>query len=46
MDLYPDMVMQFRTFKSKKNQMVKDFLKSIKRADNSLRGKEGLYLAC
>jgi hypothetical protein len=26
--------------------MVKDFLKSIKRADNSLRGKEGLYLAC
>ncbi|WP_430399097.1 NERD domain-containing protein [Flavobacterium sp.] len=44
MDLYPDIVMQFSTFKEAKNQMVKDFLKSIRKPDSSLRGKDCILL--
>jgi hypothetical protein len=44
MDLYPNMVMQFSSFKEAKSQMIKDFLKSIRDPNNSLRGKDCILL--
>ena len=44
MDLYPNMVMQFSLFKEAKSQMIKDFLKSIRDPNNSLRGKDCILL--
>jgi hypothetical protein len=44
MDLFPNMVMRFSTFKEAKSQMVKDFLKSIRDPNSSLRGKECILL--
>jgi hypothetical protein len=44
MDLFPDMVMRFSTFKEAKSQMVKDFLKSIRDPNSSLRGKNCILL--
>jgi hypothetical protein len=44
MDLYPNMVMQFTSFKEAKSQMIKDFLKSIRDPNNSLRGKDCILL--
>jgi hypothetical protein len=44
MDLYPNMVMQFSSFKEAKSQMVKDFLKPIRDPNNSLRGMDCILL--
>jgi DNA polymerase III delta prime subunit len=44
MELFPDMVKSFSTFKDAKKQMVKDFLKSIRDPDSSLRGKDCILL--
>jgi len=44
MDLYPNIVMRFSTFKEAKSQMVKDFLKSIRNPISSLRGKDCILL--
>lgn len=43
-DLYPNMVMKFTSFKKAKNQMVKDFLNPIRDPNNSLRGKDCVLL--
>jgi hypothetical protein len=43
-DLYPNMVMKFTSFKQAKNQMIKDFLKPIRDPNNSLRGKDCVLL--
>jgi hypothetical protein len=43
-DLFPNIVMQFTTFKEAKSQMVKDFLKPIRDSNNSLRGKDCILL--
>lgn len=44
MDLYPNMVMQFSSFKGAKSQMVKDFLIPIRDPNNSLRGMDCILL--
>jgi hypothetical protein len=44
MDLFPNMVIRFSTFKEAKNQMVKDFLKPIRDTNSSLRGKDCILL--
>ena len=44
MDLFPNIVMRFSTFKEAKSQMVKDFLKPIRDPNNSLRGKDCILL--
>jgi hypothetical protein len=44
MDLYPEMVMQFSSFKEAKSQMTKDFLKLVRDPNNSLRGKDCILL--
>jgi hypothetical protein len=44
MDLFPNMIMRFSTFKEAKSQMVKDFLKSIRDPNSSLRGKDCILL--
>jgi hypothetical protein len=44
MDLYPNMIMQFSSFKEAKTQMIKDFLKPIRDSNNSLRGKDCILL--
>jgi hypothetical protein len=43
-DLYLNMIMQFKSFKEAKSQMVKDFLKPIRDDKNSLRGKDCILL--
>ena len=43
-DLFPNMVMQFSSFKKAKSQMVKDFLRPIRDTNNSLRGKDCVLL--
>jgi hypothetical protein len=44
MDLYPNMVTRFTSFKQAKNQMVKDFLRPIRDNNSSLRGKDCVLL--
>jgi hypothetical protein len=44
MDLYPNMIMQFSSFKEAKSQMIKDFLKPMRDSNNSLRGKDCILL--
>lgn len=44
MDIYPNMIMRFSTFKEAKSQMIKDFLKPIRDTNNSLRGKDCILL--
>lgn len=44
MDLFPNIVMRFSTFKEAKSQMMKDFLKPIRDSNNSLRGKDCILL--
>lgn len=44
MDLYPNMIMRFSSFKQAKSQMVKDFLRPIRDPKNSLRGKDCIML--
>jgi hypothetical protein len=44
MDLYPNMVMQFSSFKEAKSKMTKDFLKPIREPNNYLRGKDCILL--
>jgi hypothetical protein len=44
MNLYPNVVSRFRTFKEAKSQMVKDFLKPIRDQNNSLKGKDCILL--
>lgn len=44
MDIFPNVVIKFSTFKEAKSQMVKDFLKPIRDPKNSLRGKDCILL--
>ena len=44
MDLFPNMVMRFSTFKEAKGQMIKDFLKLIREQNSSLKGKDCILL--
>lgn len=43
-NLYPNMIMKFSSFKEAKTQMIKDFLKPIRDSNNSLRGKDCILL--
>lgn len=44
MDLFPNIVRRFSSFKEAKSQMVKDFLKPIRDPNNSLRGMDCILL--
>jgi hypothetical protein len=44
MDLFPNFVTRFSTFKEAKSQMVKDFLNPIRNPNVSLRGKDCILL--
>jgi hypothetical protein len=44
LDIFPNVVMKFTTFKEAKNQMVKDFIKPIRNPNISLRGKDCILL--
>lgn len=43
-NLYPNMIMKFSSFKEAKVQMVRDFLRPIRDSNNSLRGKDCILL--
>lgn len=43
-NLYPNMIMKFSSFREAKSQMVRDFLKPIRDSNNSLRGKDCVLL--
>lgn len=43
-NLYPNMIMKFSSFREAKAQMVRDFLKPIRDSNNSLRGKDCILL--
>ena len=43
-NLYPNMIMKFSSFREAKAQMVRDFLRPIRDSNNSLRGKDCILL--
>ena len=43
-NLFPNMIMKFSSFREAKTQMVRDFLKPIRDSNNSLRGKDCILL--